>query len=62
MAVDPVLVGELAVRGMFKQKMLIVPGKLATLISYLLRILPVRFLVYMFYNAGKKKHHSSIAE
>jgi uncharacterized protein len=54
MAVDTASVGELAVGGMFKRKMLIVPGKLTTFISYLLRILPVQLLVYIFYSGRKK--------
>ncbi len=49
MAVDADLVGELAVRGMFKQKMFIIPGKFASLISLLLRILPNRLLSRLFF-------------
>ena len=53
MAVEPSVVAELAVRGMLKHKMIIVPGKLAALISFFLRILSNRFLAYIFYSSGK---------
>lgn len=53
MALDPGLVGELAVRGMLRRKMIIVPGKLATLISYVLRILPDQFIAYLIYSFRK---------
>jgi uncharacterized protein len=49
MVVDVGLVGELAVRGMLRRKMIIVPGKLATLISYVIRILPDQFIAYLIY-------------
>lgn len=40
MAVDPGRVGELAIRGMLSGKLIIVPGILARMASFLLRILP----------------------
>jgi len=55
MTIGTVAVGELAVRGMFKRKMIIVPGKLATLFSFLLRILPGKFLAYISYSFTRKK-------
>jgi short-subunit dehydrogenase len=56
MAVDTGTVGELAVRGMLSHKMLIVPGKFAKLVSYLLRILPAQLLTHLIYSGRKKKH------
>lgn len=53
MAMDAGLVGELAVRGMLRKKMIVVPGKLATLISYVLRILPDQFIAYLIYSLRK---------
>jgi short-subunit dehydrogenase len=55
MAMEPGLVGELAVRGMLRGKMIIVPGKLATLISYVLRVLPDQFIAYLIYTFRKQK-------
>jgi short-subunit dehydrogenase len=52
-AVKSAKVGEYAVQGMLKRKMIIVPGKLATLFSYLLRILPHRFMAYISYTFRK---------
>jgi short-subunit dehydrogenase len=60
MAVSVSRVGELAVRGMFAHKMLIVPGKFASVISGLLRILPHRLLSYIFYSVQKKNAGSSL--
>jgi short-subunit dehydrogenase len=54
MAVKASMVGELAVQGMFRHKMIIIPGKLATIISFALRILPNRFLAYIFYSFRKR--------
>jgi short-subunit dehydrogenase len=56
MAVDPKLVGELAVRGMFLRKKGIIPGKLAKLISFLLRVLPSEIIASMIYKSGKTVH------
>ncbi len=55
MAVDVRLVGELAVKGMLKQKMIIVPGYTATLVSYILRILPDQFIAHIIYSQLKSK-------
>lgn len=49
MAIEPGLIGELAVRAMLRRKMIIVPGKLATLISYVLRLFPDQFIAYLIY-------------
>jgi uncharacterized protein len=59
MAVKVSDIGELAIRGMLAHKMLIVPGKFAFLISWLLRILPNRFLSYTFYSFQKKNSNNS---
>ncbi len=59
MAAEPGLVGEIAVRGMLRRKMIIVPGKLATLISYVLRILPDQFIAYLIYTFRKQNSHNS---
>jgi len=53
MALEPGLVGELAIRGMLRRKMIIVPGKLARLISYILRILPDQFIAFLIYSFRK---------
>jgi|SRR5450432_233 len=47
--------GEAAVKGMFKRKMIIVPGKLAGFFSYLLRILPYPFIAFVFYANRKQR-------
>ncbi|HSZ33818.1 MAG TPA: SDR family NAD(P)-dependent oxidoreductase [Puia sp.] len=54
MAVKVSVVGELAVQGMLDHKMIIVPGKFSSLISYLLRIVPNRLLSHIFYSHQKK--------
>jgi short-subunit dehydrogenase len=54
MAVKVSVVGELAVQGMFDHKMIVVPGKFSSLISYLLRIIPNRLLSHIFYSHQKK--------
>jgi short-subunit dehydrogenase len=55
MAVSPTLAGELAVRGMFRHKMIIVPGKLAKIVSFLLRVLPHRLIAGTIYSFRKQK-------
>jgi short-subunit dehydrogenase len=55
LAIEPALVGELAVRGMFKRKLVIVPGRLAVMISCLLRRLPGPWAARMYHALGKKK-------
>ncbi len=59
MSVRPEIVGEMAVRGMLAHKMMIIPGKLATLISCLLKILPDRFLTYISYSIRKQNRNNS---
>ncbi|HEY4936456.1 MAG TPA: SDR family NAD(P)-dependent oxidoreductase [Puia sp.] len=54
MAVETSVVGELAVQAMLRHKIIIVPGKLATIVSYLLRIIPGQFLAYIFYSFRKQ--------
>ena len=53
MTVESAWVGEYAVQGMLKRKMIIVPGKLTSLISLLLRILPHRLIAYISYTFSK---------
>ncbi|MDP4129962.1 MAG: SDR family NAD(P)-dependent oxidoreductase [Bacteroidota bacterium] len=48
MAVEPARVGEMAVRNTLKRKMLIIPGRLSTLISFVLRVMPARLLARIF--------------
>jgi uncharacterized protein len=52
MAVEPARVGELAVRRTLKGKLLIVPGTLAGLSAFFIRLLPKRMVTSMYYNAG----------
>ncbi len=62
MAVQPEVTGEIAVRNMLKRKLIIVPGKLATMISFILRMLPARLLACIFYQFGKKEMNHSAPE
>jgi short-subunit dehydrogenase len=55
MAVTAETVGELTVKGMLRRKMIIVPGRLATMVSFLLRILPRRLLTHIFYSFRKQE-------
>src|SRR5450432_2046286 len=55
MAVSPSTVGEYAIRGMFNHKLMIVPGRLATVFSFLLRILPNGLVAAIYYTFRKKK-------
>ncbi len=48
MAVAPKKVGEVAVRKTLKKKMIIVPGTGAKFFSKFLRVLPKRFLVFVY--------------
>lgn len=50
LAVDSEEVGDYGVRQMLKRKMIIVPGRLARLISYILRILPSTFVAHLIYS------------
>jgi short-subunit dehydrogenase len=61
MAVPPSRVGECAVRGMFNRKLLIVPGRLATAFSFLLRILPNRLVAAIYYTFSKKKTNDNVS-
>jgi short-subunit dehydrogenase len=54
MAVKPEEAGEWIVRAMLKGKMIFVPGKLAKLVSYLLRMVPKGPIAHLLYNSGKK--------
>jgi short-subunit dehydrogenase len=55
MAVTAATAGELAVKGMLRRKMIIVPGKLAAMVSFLLRIVPRRLLTHIFYSFRKQE-------
>jgi short-subunit dehydrogenase len=55
MAIEPAKVGEIAVRDTFKRKLLIIPGALAKLTSILLRMLPKKVVVSIYYKFGLKK-------
>jgi short-subunit dehydrogenase len=53
MAVKPDEAGETIVRGMLKGKMIVVPGKLAKLISFLQRMAPNGFMARVLYSSKK---------
>lgn len=48
MAVPPERVGEIAVRGTLRRKMMIIPGTLASISSFFIRILPRRWVVSLY--------------
>ncbi|HMK02714.1 MAG TPA: SDR family NAD(P)-dependent oxidoreductase [Ferruginibacter sp.] len=52
LSVSPKKVGEICVRKTLKGRMLIVPGTLARIMSGVLRILPRRWVTYIYYQAG----------
>ena len=54
MAVPPERVGEIAVRKTLKKRMMIVPGTLATITAFIIRILPRRVIVSIYNKVGKK--------
>jgi short-subunit dehydrogenase len=54
MEVPPHRVGEIAVRRMFKGRMIIVPGFLASTMSNVLRVLPKRWSAALYNRVGKK--------
>ena len=54
MAVNPIKVGEVAVRKTLKNKMIIVPGVVSTLISIFLRSLPRRAITSIYFVMGQK--------
>lgn len=49
-------VGEYAVRQMLHHKMIIVPGKLATIFSYILKVLPQQLVARIIYNKHTKRN------
>jgi short-subunit dehydrogenase len=55
MAVTAATVGEVAVKGMLRRKMIIVPGRLAAMVSFLLRISPRRLITHIFYSFRKQE-------
>lgn len=54
MAVKPARVGEVAVRKTLKGRPIIVPGTIAKILSGVLRILPKRFVAYIYGKAGDR--------
>ena len=54
MAVKPARVGEVAVRKTLKGRPIIVPGTIAKILSGVLRILPQRFVAYVYGKAGDR--------
>jgi hypothetical protein len=54
MAVDPINVGEVAVRKTLKNKMIIVPGVVSALLSFLLRSSPRRAITSIYFMMGQK--------
>ena len=54
MALMPKRVGEVAIRKTLKGRLLIVPGTLTKIVSGVLRILPKRFITYIYGKAGDK--------
>ncbi|MCD0472686.1 SDR family oxidoreductase [Flavobacterium sp. JAS] len=52
MAVSPERVGEIAVRGTLRGKMMIIPGTLAKISSFFIRILPRRWVVSLYGTAA----------
>ena len=50
-------VGEYAVRQMLQHKMIIVPGKLATILSYILKVLPPQFIARLIYTKHIKRNY-----
>jgi short-subunit dehydrogenase len=57
MAVPPERVGEIAVRETLNKKLVIVPGTMSKLMSFLVRILPRRLVVAIYDKAGRRKRH-----
>ncbi|MFI5195377.1 MAG: hypothetical protein ACHQD7_15020, partial [Chitinophagales bacterium] len=55
MALDPGTVGEVAVKKTLKKKLIIVPGGLAKISAFVIRLLPRRWVVALYGRAGKKK-------
>jgi hypothetical protein len=61
MALKPEQVGEYAVRGMLKHKMIIIPGKMSNFLSLLMRIPPQRFMAGILYTFGKQNTDNTIS-
>ncbi|MEP6750555.1 MAG: SDR family NAD(P)-dependent oxidoreductase [Bacteroidota bacterium] len=57
MAVPPERVGEIAVRETLNKKLVIVPGTMSKLMSFLVRVLPRRLVVAIYDRAGRKKRN-----
>ena len=54
MAVKPEKVGEIAVRRTLERDLLIIPGTLSKMSSVLIRLMPRKWMVSIYNNAGKK--------
>jgi len=54
MALKPEKVGEIAVRRTLKHDLLIIPGTLAKMSSVIIRLMPRKWIVSIYNNAGKK--------
>ncbi len=54
LAVSPARVGEIAVRKTLKGRPMITPGTLAKILSVVLRVLPKRFVAYIYGKAGDR--------
>jgi len=54
MAIPPEKVGEIAVRETLNKKLVIVPGTVSQFMAFFVRLLPRRFVVSIYNNAGKK--------
>jgi short-subunit dehydrogenase len=55
MAVPPEKVGEVAVRETLNGKLVIVPGTLSKITSFIIRILPRKMVVSIYGKAGEEK-------
>jgi uncharacterized protein len=55
MALDPQTVGEVAIKKTLNKKLIIVPGTLAEISSFLIRLLPRRWVVSLYGKVGEKK-------
>ncbi len=60
MAVSPKRVGEIAVRKTLKGRPIITPGTLAKFLSGVLRILPKRFVTYIYGKAGDRSRKKAL--
>jgi len=55
MAVKPEKVGEIAIRKTLRGDLLIIPGTLSRISSVIIRVMPRKWMVSIYNNAGKKK-------